>query len=128
MRQTAFVCTLLIASLAGRLSTFMARRPPQPQQRAKSRPRAAQASTFKLPDPSGTFGIGRIGYEWIDASRPDGYSADPHAHRVLMVYLWYPSARGAAGEMAPYLPGANQMDADRDVQHQMKESTARFGR
>jgi dienelactone hydrolase len=38
-----------------------------------------------------------------------------------MVYLWYPSARGAAGETAAYLPGARQMDADPDVQHQMKE-------
>jgi predicted dienelactone hydrolase len=81
----------------------------------------AQPPVFKLPDPSGPFGIGRVSYEWIDASRPDGYSGDPHAHRALMVYLWYPSARGAGGETAAYLPGAKQMDADRDVQHQMKE-------
>jgi predicted dienelactone hydrolase len=77
--------------------------------------------TFYLPEPSGPFGIGRVGYEWIDASRTDAYSSDLHAHRALMVYLWYPSARGAAGETAAYLPGAKQMDADRDVQHQMKE-------
>ena len=121
MRQTAFVCTLLIASLAGRLSDLHGQTPAAAPTAGKIQATAAQASTFKLPAPSGTFGIGRIGYEWIDASRPDGYSADPHAHRALMVYLWYPSARGAAGEMAPYLPGANQMDADRDVQHQMKE-------
>jgi dienelactone hydrolase len=77
--------------------------------------------TFDLPEPSGPFAIGRVGYEWIDASRPDAYSSDPGAHRALMVYLWYPSARGAAGETAAYLPGARQMDADRDVQPQMKE-------
>lgn len=77
--------------------------------------------TFNLPKPTGPFAIGRVGYEWIDASRPDAYSSDPGAHRALMVYLWYPSARGAAGETAAYLPGARQMDADRDVQHQMKE-------
>jgi hypothetical protein len=59
---------------------------------------ASQPPTFKLPDPSGPFGIGRVGYEWIDTSRPDFYSSDPHAHRALMVYLWYPSARSAAGE------------------------------
>jgi hypothetical protein len=28
------------------------------------------AATPTLPIPSGTFGIGRIGYEWIDLSRP----------------------------------------------------------
>jgi len=84
-------------------------------------PAVPQQPAFKLPDPSGPFGIGRVSYEWIDASRPDGYSADPHAHRALMVYLWYPSARGAAGKTAAYLPGARQMDADPDVQHQMKE-------
>jgi dienelactone hydrolase len=82
---------------------------------------ASQPPTFKLPDPSGPFGIGRVGYEWIDTSRPDFYSSDPHAHRALMVYLWYPSARSAAGEAAAYLPGARQMDADSDVQRQMRD-------
>ncbi len=81
----------------------------------------AQPTVFKLPDPSGPLGIGRVAYEWIDTSRPDGYASDPHAHRTLMVYLWYPTARGAAGKAAAYLPGARQMDADPDVQHQMKE-------
>lgn len=28
----------------------------------------------KLPAPSGPFGIGRVGYDWIDLSRPDEYS------------------------------------------------------
>lgn len=80
-----------------------------------------QPPAFKLPEPSGRLGIGRVSYEWIDSSRPDAYSSDPHAHRALMVYLWYPTARGAAGEKAPYLPGAKQMDADSNVQPQMKE-------
>jgi predicted dienelactone hydrolase len=82
---------------------------------------ASQPPALKLPDPSGPFGIGRASYEWTDASRPDGYSTDSDAHRALMVYLWYPTARGAAGKAAAYLPGAKQMDADPDVQHQMNE-------
>src|SRR5277367_3988987 len=65
-----------------------------------------------LPVPSGTFGIGRIGYEWVDLSRTDAYSTAPQAHRDLMVYLWYPSPRGNAGEPGWYLPGAREMDAD----------------
>lgn len=80
-----------------------------------------QPATFRLPVPSGKSGIGRVGYEWIDASRPDPYSSDPAAHRALMVYLWYPSPRNAGGEAAPYLPGARQMDADRDVRPHMVE-------
>jgi dienelactone hydrolase len=78
-------------------------------------------ATPSLPAPSGTFGIGRIGYEWIDLSRPDAYSTDPEAHRDLMVYLWYPSPRGNAGEPGWYLPGAKEMDADPDLQPRMQQ-------
>jgi hypothetical protein len=53
---------------------------------------AAKAATPRLPAPSGTYGIGRLGYEWTDVTRPDGHSTDPQAHRDLMVYLWYPSS------------------------------------
>jgi pimeloyl-ACP methyl ester carboxylesterase len=73
-------------------------------------------ATPRLPAPSGTLGIGRIGYEWIDPSRPDAYSTDAHAHRDLMVYLWYPSPRGNAKEPGWYLPGAREMDTDPDLQ------------
>jgi pimeloyl-ACP methyl ester carboxylesterase len=78
-------------------------------------------ATPRLPAPSGTFGIGRIGYEWVDVSRPDAYSTDPEAHRDLMVYLWYPSPRGNATEPGWYLPGAREMDADPDLQSHVKE-------
>jgi predicted esterase len=80
-----------------------------------------QPTAFKLPDPSGPLGIGRVAYEWIDTSRPDGYASDPHAHRALMVFLWYPTARGAAGKREEYLPGARRMNADPDVRQRMKE-------
>ncbi len=73
-------------------------------------------ATPALPTPSGPFGIGRIGYEWIDTSRPDTYSANPDAHRDLMVYLWYPAPRTEPGNSGTYLPGAKQMDANAEVQ------------
>jgi hypothetical protein len=81
----------------------------------------AIATTPTLPTPSGIFGIGRIGYEWIDLSRPDPYSTDPQAHRDLMVYLWYPSPQGNTGEAGWYLPGARAMDADPALQPHMRE-------
>jgi len=91
--------------------------------KASSEPGATttQPSMVKLPDPSGPFGIGRIGYEWTDASRPDSFSADPQAHRSLMVYLWYPSSEKAASATGVYLPGAKQMDAATEAQPLVKE-------
>ena len=38
-----------------------------------------------------------------------------------MVYLWYPSPRGNAGEPGWYLPGAKEMDADPDLKPRMQE-------
>ena len=58
----------------------------------------------KLPVPSGPFGIGRVGYDWADPSRPDQYSSDPKAHRKLMVYFWYPTSEKSADVKGPYLP------------------------
>jgi dienelactone hydrolase len=79
------------------------------------------AATPTLPAPSSRFGIGRVGYEWIDRSRPDTYSSDPQAHRDLMVYLWYPSPRGNDEKAGWYLPGAKEMDADPDLQPHMRQ-------
>ena len=74
-----------------------------------------------LPAPSGPFGIGRMGYEWIDTSRPDGHSADPQAHRDLMVYLWYPAPKAEFGKAGLYLPGATEMDVIPVIQSAMRE-------
>lgn len=62
----------------------------------------------QIQSPTGPYGIGRIGYHWTDASRPDDY--DPNLRRELMVYFWYPTAK-SAGTKGQYLPGAAQMDA-----------------
>lgn len=74
-----------------------------------------------LPLPSGPFPIGRIGYEWIDPSRPDRFSPSPNAHRRLMVYLWYPTAQKNRNLRGVYLPGAAQMDANPGAQRAMRD-------
>jgi dienelactone hydrolase len=74
----------------------------------------------RIPAPSGPFGIGRIGYDWTDPSRPDGYSTDPKAHRELMVYFWYPTSERVADARGPYCPGAQQMDTVPEVQSRMR--------
>jgi predicted dienelactone hydrolase len=74
----------------------------------------------KIPHPSGPFGIGRVGFDWIDATRARRFSADPKSPREIMVYLWYPTnhqnARGS------YLPGAKQMDSQLETRRRMMEN------
>jgi dienelactone hydrolase len=83
---------------------------------------AKQIRVPELPSPTGSFGVGRVGYEWTDESRPDGHAADSDAHRSLMVYLWYPASKvkggGTSGE---YLPGAKQMYTNAVVAPAMRE-------
>lgn len=73
----------------------------------------------KLPAPSGPFGIGRVGYDWVDPLRPDQFSSDPKAHRKLMVYFWYPTSEKSADVKGPYLPGAQRMDTLPEIQKRM---------
>jgi hypothetical protein len=63
----------------------------KPESKGGSTP---QFTTPQLPLPTGQFGVGRVGYQWTDGSRPDGHAADPNAHRDLMVYLLVPCAEG----------------------------------
>ncbi len=74
----------------------------------------------RLPMPTGPFGIGRVGYDWTDTARPDRFAADKKAHRELMVYLWYPTAKDAEAKGA-YLPGARAMDKAPAIQGRMRE-------
>jgi pimeloyl-ACP methyl ester carboxylesterase len=74
----------------------------------------------RIPVPSGPFGIGRAGYNWVDPSRPDQYSTEPNGHRELMVYFWYPTSANSADAKGPYLPGAQGMNALPEVQGRMR--------
>lgn len=72
---------------------------------------SGQSTTSILPDPSGSFAIGRTGYDWTDQSRPEVLSEQPPAHRELMVYVWYPATQSDSRSiLAPYLPGAPATD------------------
>jgi dienelactone hydrolase len=113
--------TVVLASgvLLGALAHAAAQGSPS-QSEPKSGP-AQQTEIPQLQSPTGQFGIGRVGYEWTDGSRSEGHSVDPQARRDLMVYLWYPSPKGRAGELGEYLPGAKRMDADAAVLPVMRE-------
>ena len=92
-----------------------------PSQRQLPSPPLPRTEIPQLPTPAEPFAIGRVGYKWVDMSRPDGHSTDPQAHRDLMVYLWYPSLKGKAEEIGAYLPGAKRMDANSAVRPVMQE-------
>src|ERR1700740_2291217 len=89
---------------------------------ASTAPSAAPAVVaHQIPIPSGPFGIGRVGYDWTDESRPDRYSTEQQAHRELMVYVWYPTSQKDAETTGAYLPAAKQMDAIPDIHHRMQQ-------
>jgi predicted esterase len=127
MNQKAFRCALALATFACPLLDIYGQTIATPTVSQDSPTAEIRASSVKLPNPSGPFGIGRLGYEWIDASRPDAFSIDPvppdvpHAPRTLMVYLWYPTSQKATKSSGVYLPGAKQMDANPAAQSLVKE-------
>lgn len=62
-----------------------------------------------LPPPTGSYGIGRFSFHWIDNSRAEEMSKDPKARRELMVHLYYPTRLDDKGQPAPYFPDVELM-------------------
>ncbi|MFE2874031.1 alpha/beta hydrolase family protein [Streptomyces roseus] len=57
-----------------------------------------------FPEPSGRFGVGTGVLELTDQERPETATAAPEDRRTVVVQLWYPARKGAAGgRSAPYL-------------------------
>jgi hypothetical protein len=42
---------------------------------------------FRFPRPSGPYAVGTVTYHWVDAARPEIFTADPNDHRELMVHV-----------------------------------------
>ncbi|MGA9307872.1 MAG: hypothetical protein WBW31_20905, partial [Candidatus Sulfotelmatobacter sp.] len=63
----------------------------------------------RLPAPNGKYAVARIGYDWVDRSRPETLSLIPDAHREIMVYVWYPAERVRKSKAADYLPGSESI-------------------
>ena len=61
-----------------------------------------RSEPVSLPEPTGSFQVGRRTFEWTDVQRRDPYAAGP---RKLSVWLWYPVAKGTVGRKAEYAPG-----------------------
>jgi fermentation-respiration switch protein FrsA (DUF1100 family) len=113
---------MIVLLLAGTRKNVYGQKDNQSSNPADLQPDGLKAAAPMFPVPSGSFEIGRIGYEWTDPSRPDTYSATPDAHRDLMVYLWYPAPRKDSVGAGTYLPGAKQMDANPEVQRRVGDA------
>ena len=62
---------------------------------------------FHFPPPTGPYEIGTLTYHWVDADRPEVFSADPNDHRELMVQIWYPAKKDPSAPRAPWVQDAD---------------------
>ncbi|HEV8647899.1 MAG TPA: carboxylic ester hydrolase [Actinomycetes bacterium] len=62
---------------------------------------------FGFPHPTGQYAIGTVTYHWVDAGRPEVFTADPHDRRELMVQLWYPAKADPSAPRAAYIQDAD---------------------
>lgn len=72
----------------------------------------------KLPQPSGPFGVGRVAFDWIDASRGADMAEDRGPHTELMVYVWYPTKPTEVKGVL--FPGAKEIDSTPGVSDHLK--------
>jgi len=61
---------------------------------------------FTFPTPTGPYGIGTVTYHWVDADRPEVFTADSADRRELMVQVWYPAEGDASAPHAPWIADA----------------------
>jgi predicted dienelactone hydrolase len=62
---------------------------------------------FRFPPPTGPYAIGTLTYDWMDAGRPEVFTADPDDRRELMVQIWYPTVEAPSSPRAPYIQDAD---------------------
>ncbi len=66
---------------------------------------------FRFPHPSGPYEIGTLTYHWVDADRPEVFTADPDDRRELMVQIWYPAEGDPSSPRAPYIQDADAVSS-----------------
>lgn len=117
----AFASAILLGSF---FSCCAAMHSPAGNQPGTSKSVSQAAAVPQLPTPSGSYGIGRTGYNWTDSTRPDRFSSNRQGYRELMVYAWYPTSGKTSETRGTYLPGAKRMDAAPEIQRFMREDYA----
>ncbi len=72
---------------------------------------------FHFPKPTGPYAIGTVSYHWTDTSRHEIFSADPSAHRELMVQVWYPAKNVPSAPRAPYVQNPQALASSARLLH-----------
>lgn len=71
---------------------------------------AAARQVDRLPRPTGPFAVGTTVRRWTDSTRLERFTGDPHDHRVLDVYIWYPAAWRSGRSPTPYVPDLDGLE------------------
>lgn len=66
---------------------------------------AATAVHLRLPEPSGSYPVGRMAMSWTDPSRPETHTKDPSDTREVVATIWFPAEKGT-GSRADYVESA----------------------
>ena len=61
----------------------------------------------ELPRPSGPYDIGTVTYSFVDSSRDEFYTADPHDKRAFMAQVWYPASKDHGDTPEPWIEHAD---------------------
>lgn len=61
---------------------------------------------FRLPQPTGSFAIGTVTFDFVDDHRPEVFSKVSGTHREIMVQAWYPATVVANSKIEPYREAA----------------------
>ena len=71
---------------------------------------ASALQVDQLPRPTGPFGVGTTVRQWTDSTRLERFTGDPHDHRELDVYIWYPAALRSGRSPTPYVPSLEGLE------------------
>lgn len=63
---------------------------------------------FSFPHPTGPYDVGTVTRHWVDAARPEVFTADPDDRRELMAQIWYPT-HGNPAKRAPWVQDADAL-------------------
>src|SRR5438093_257206 len=70
-------------------------------------------TAISLPTPTGPFAVGRTIADWIDDASADPVAPVAGTRRELLVWIWYPAARGSSAAIAEYVPAPSRDAMDR---------------
>lgn len=62
------------------------------------------STSLTLPNPSGTYAVGRTTFDWVDNSRVDSLAPTLGVKRELAVWVWYPADKKEPAKTNEYLP------------------------